>query len=127
MEEKEKPQDAIQDDSNVPEVKGAFIDSLVRNNRKIREDRAQAIFEDAELIFKRKVEDLQVKLNRLKRSRENMLDLSPNSATSLIVAADFDAEAYVNKDMELGIEIRNTEIELDIAKRRYAYLFGKEL
>jgi len=113
--------------TDVPNNKGAFIESLVRNNRKIREDRAQAIFEDAELIFKRKVEDLQVKLNRLKRSRENMLDLSPNNATSLIVAADFDAEEYVNKDMALGIDIRNTEIELDIARKRYSYLFGKTL
>ena len=109
------------------ENKGAFLESLVRNNRKIIEDRALAIFEDAELIFKRKVEDLQVKLNRLKRSRENMLDLSPNNATSLIVAADFNAEEYVNKDMSLGIEIRNTAIELEIAKDRYKYLFGKEL
>jgi len=120
-----------EENTNLEELKetqkGAFLESLVRNNRKIREDRALAIFEDAELIFKRKVEDLQVKLNRLKRSRENMLDLSPNNATSLIVAADFDAEEYVNKDMELGIEIRNTEIELEIAKERYVYLFGKEL
>ena len=120
-----------EENTNLEELKetqkGAFLESLVRNNRKIREDRALAIFEDAELIFKRKVEDLQVKLNRLKRSRENMLDLSPNNATSLIVAADFKAEEYVNKDMELGIEIRNTEIELEIAKERYEYLFGKEL
>lgn len=120
-----------EENTNLEELKekqtGAFLESLVRNNRKIREDRALAIFEDAELIFKRKVEDLQVKLNRLKRSRENMLDLSPNNATSLIVAADFNAEEYVNKDMELGIEIRNTEIELEIAKERYKYLFGKEL
>ncbi len=109
------------------ESTGAFKESLIRNNRKIREDRAQAIFEDAELIFKRKVEDLQVSLNRLKRSRENMLDLSPNNSTSLIVAADFNAEEYVNKDMSLGLNIRNTEIELEIAHKRYKYLFGKEL
>ena len=99
-----------------PEAQGAFIESLVRNNRKIREDRAQSIYEDAELIFKRKVEDLQVKINRLKRERENMLDLSPTNAQSLVLATDFNSEEYVNKDLELGIEIRNTQIMLDIAQ-----------
>jgi hypothetical protein len=38
-------------------VEGAFLLSLKRNNSKIREDRAQAIGEDAQLIYKRKIED----------------------------------------------------------------------
>lgn len=37
---------------------GAFIESLKRNNRQIREDRALNISEDAELLYKRKIEDL---------------------------------------------------------------------
>jgi hypothetical protein len=117
----------LENTMQISENKGAFLESLVRNNKKIREDRAQAIFEDAELIFKRKVEDLRVKINRMKRERDNMLDLSPNNAMSLIVASDFDAEAYVKKDLELGITIRNTEIELEIAEKRYNYLFGKTI
>lgn len=105
------------------EIKGAFFESLVRNNKKIREDRAAAIQEQAELLYKRKVEDLTVEIKRLRRERENMLDLSPENATSLIVASDFDAEAFVNKDLELGIKLRELEIKLDIAKTRYAQLF----
>lgn len=116
-----------ENNKSVEESKGAFLESLVRSNRKIREDRAQAIHEDAELIYKRKVEDLQVRVNRLKRERENLLDLSPTNAQSLVLATDFDAEEYVKKDIELGIDIRNTEIELEIARKRYAYLFGKEI
>ena len=44
---------------------GAFVESLKRNNQKIREDRAIAIAEDAQLIYKREVEDLEIQIKRL--------------------------------------------------------------
>ncbi len=112
------------DETKELEAKGAFASSLLRNNKQIRADRAAAIVENAELIYKRKVEDLEVTLKQLKRDQENMLDLSPTNAQSLVVASDFKGEVYVAKDLALGIEIRNTEISLEIAKKRYEYLFG---
>ena len=104
-------------------MKGAFVESLRRNNRKIREDRAIAIAEDAELIFKREVEDLTTEIKRLRRERDSMLDLSPTNADSLVLASDFDAKVFVGKDLELGIKIRNLEIKLGIATARYRELF----
>ncbi len=106
------------------EMNGAFYTSLKRNNRQIRDDRATAIAEDTSLVYKRKIEDLELAIKKMKREQENMLDLSPANATSLILASDFDCTEYVEKDIELGIKIRNTEITLEIAKKRYAYLFG---
>ena len=103
---------------------GAFMTTLTRNNKKIREDRAISIAEDAELLYKRRVEDLETQIKRKKRDRENMLDLSPATADSLIVASDFKAEDFVTKDLAIGLEIRNLEIALEIAKSRYEYLFG---
>ncbi|MGR8935056.1 MAG: hypothetical protein ACU837_11800 [Gammaproteobacteria bacterium] len=103
---------------------GAFINSLKRNNRQIRADRAAAIAEDTELIYKRKIEDLELSIKKMKREQENMLDLSPTDAQSLILASDFDCALYVEKDIDLGIKIRNTEITLEIARKRYQYLFG---
>jgi hypothetical protein len=106
------------------EIKGAFIESLKRNNKQIRDDRAQAICEDTQLLFKRTIEDLEMKLKRMERERDNMLDLSPSDARSLVLASDFDADAFVNKDVDLGVKIRNERIRLEIAKERYAILFG---
>jgi hypothetical protein len=103
---------------------GAFRDSLVRSNRKIRADRADAIVEDAETIFRRTIEDLRLNIKRMKRERENMLDLSPETSMSLVLASDFDAKEYVSKELELGVSIRNDEIKLEIAEARYLYLFG---
>ena len=103
---------------------GAFVTSLKRNNKQIREDRATAIAEDAQIMYRRKVEDLEVQLKRLRRDRENMLDMSPSDTTSLKLASDFNGETYVNKDIELGVAIRNAELKLEIARRQYEELFG---
>lgn len=103
---------------------GAFLSSLVRNNKKIREDRAQSIAEDAQTLYKREVEDLELKMKKVARERENMLDMSPTSADSLVLATDFDAKAFVEKDISIGVELRNLEIRLEIAKKRYQHLFG---
>jgi len=103
---------------------GAFKESLYRNNSKIRKDRADSIIEDAELIYKREIEDLEVQMKKMQREQENMLDLSPTNAMNLTLASDFDSKIYVDKDIELGVKIRNVEIKLDIARKRYAYLFG---
>ena len=106
------------------EMPGAFVGSLVRNNKKIREDRAIAIAEDAQTIYKREVEDIEMKIKKLKRERENMLDLSPTTSDSLVLASDFDAKAFVEKEIKMGVEIRNLEITLEIASTRYTHLFG---
>jgi hypothetical protein len=105
---------------------GAFLSSLKRNNKQIRDDRATAIADVAQLKYKRKVEDLEMSIRDMKREHDNMLDLSPTNAQSLIIASDFDAEAYIAKDLELGVRIRNEEIRLEIARKRYAFLFGGE-
>lgn len=112
------------DDENVDsELKGAFFDNLNRNNKSIKRDRAIAITEDAKLLYKREIEDMEMQLKRLTRERVNMLDLSPTTADSLILASDFDAPQFVKKDIELGLKVRNLQIAYDIAKESYTKLF----
>lgn len=113
------------EEQKLEEMTGAFVDSLRRNNKKIREDRAIAISEDAQIIYKREVEDMELKIKRLKRERESMLDLSPTTADSLVLATDFDSKDFVEKDIKIGVDIRNLEIKLEIAQKRYNHLFGE--
>lgn len=108
---------------NENELKGAFVASLKRNNKQIKDDRAIAIAEDAELLFKRQVEDLQTKIKKAKREREAMLDLGGTTTTNIIAVSDFKAEEFVAKDLEIGLNIRNLEIKLEIASNRYNELF----
>ena len=110
--------------TDLENMKGAFVESLKRNNSKIKEDRAIAIAEAAELIYKREVEDLGIQIKQMRRERDAMLDLSPKDANSLILASDFNAKEFVYKDLELGVKIRNLEIKLEIAQSRYNGLFN---
>lgn len=104
-------------------LKGSFVASLRRNNKQIRDDRAISISEDAELLYKRKVEDTQTLLKRLRRDRENMLDLAGTDTTKIISPTDFNGEEFVKKDLDLGLKIRETEITLEILQKRYNELF----
>lgn len=106
--------------------KGAFLESLKRNNKQIRDDRAAAIGEDTQLTYKRMIEDIEINIKRLKRKQENMLDLSPANAQNLKLAEDFDVDSYTKEDLSIGITIRNEQLKLEIAKDRYNYLFGGE-
>jgi len=109
--------------TTIDSLKGAFITSLTRNNKKIREDRAIAIGEAAQMLYKREVEDTQLAIKQLKREREGLLDLSPTTADSLVLASDFNPQDFVAKDIAIGVKIRNLEIKLEIASKRYAHLF----
>ena len=111
-------------DLSLNESQGTFINSLKRNNKQIREDRALAIAEDTFMLYKRKIEDLEVSIKRMKREQDNMLDLSPEHAQSLILATDFNADDFVQKDIQIGVNIRNAEITLEIAKKQFKELFG---
>jgi len=109
------------------EMKGSFFSSLTRNNSKIRADRAASISEDAQLRFKRTIEDMVHEKKKLLRERDNMLDLSPTTATSLVLASDFSADDFVAKDLAIGIQLRELDIKLDIAGKRYEELFGEKI
>ena len=110
---------------NEIEPKGDFLKTLQRNNKQIRDDRAKMIYEDAKITYRRRIEDLEMRIRRRRMERNQMLDLSPTDAQSLIMASDFNSEEYVKKDLEIGVTIRNEEIQLEIARARFETLFGK--
>ncbi|QIY91773.1 hypothetical protein [Chryseobacterium gallinarum] len=106
------------------ELTPRFIKSLQRNNDQIREDRARTIGEDAQLIYRRRVEDIELSIKRLEREQEGLIDISPLDRNSLTFA-DFNSETFVQKDIELSLTIRNLNIQLEVAQKRFEYLFAK--
>lgn len=113
--------------AEVETLEGAFLDSLKRNNKQIRDDRAESIGEEAQITYKREVEDIALRIRGLRREQENMLDMSAKTSYDLKIAEDFNPRTYVDQDIAIGIKIRNEEIKLEIAKKRYEYLFGGTL
>lgn len=108
------------------DLKPRFIESLKRNNDQIREDRAVAIGEDSQLIYRRRVEDIALKIKKIEREQEGLIDVSPLDKNSLTFA-DFQPEEFVERDLELSLILRNLNIQLEIAEKRFEYLFGKKL
>ena len=104
---------------------GAFVASLKRTNKSIKSDRAEAIGEDAQMAFRRSIEDMQMDAKRMVRAQSNMLDLSPDNSYSLMLGKDFDSAKFVEEDAKLGLEMRNLGIKLEIATARYTELFGE--
>ncbi len=126
MDEKEVKKVNVEDEDKLNTYKGKFIDSLKRNNRKIKTDRAISITEDTQLLYKRAVEDLDIKIKKMKRDQKNSLDLSPSDSRSLTPAKDFDSDGFVEDDINLAIKIKQSELSLEVAKKRYEELFGGE-
>ncbi|ASE63250.1 hypothetical protein EGY07_21010 [Chryseobacterium indologenes] len=108
------------------EPRPRFIESLKRNNDQIREDRARTIGEDSELIYRRRVEDIELMIKRLEREQEALIDISPLDRNSLTFA-DFNSETFVQKDIELSLTLRNLNIQLEVTRKRFEYLFGKKI
>lgn len=105
-------------------VTGSFREKLQRNNKEIRNDRADAIVEDAELIYSRTIQDIELENKKLGREREGLIDLSPSDKNSLVLASDFNAKGFVDKDLQIGLKIRENNIKLEVLRARYAELFG---
>lgn len=109
--------------SELQKKQGALASTLLRNRKQIVEERAISIFEDAELVYKRKKEDLEKDIKKLIRARDAKLDLSPTNITNMIVAENFDPDKFMVEDIELSKQIREKSILLSIVTARYNYLF----
>ena len=108
------------------EMKGAFVESLKRSAKDIKQDRAESVAEDLELSMSRTLENTRRDLKKLTRKRSGMLDLSPQNTISLIMAESFDADGFSDEYLRLGLEIRELEIKLEVAQKSYNHLFGGE-
>ena len=106
-------------------VKGSLYQSLERSNKQIRQERGDAIAEDLEMIYKRNVEDIQLKIRQKTRDRANMFDFSPTNSQSLVLMKDLESATIKDKDMEISLELRELKIRLEIAEGRYLELFAK--
>lgn len=116
---------ATEEKPDVVEKTGFLDESLSRTNKQIRAERGDSAKEDLEMVYKREVEDWEVKIKRLNRKRLNNFDFAPTSTQSLVVGRDMDAGDVKEQDLKLANEIRNATIKLRIAMKSYNFLFGE--
>ena len=107
--------------------KGLFYQNNTRDFKKLKADRAESVTEDAEIAYKRHIEDYCRDLREISRRRENlMLELAPTTTyDATVVPADFDVNKFMAEDEKLGIRSRELTIKLEIMLDRYETLFGE--
>lgn len=115
------------DDAVKQEPKGTFQQSLYRNNKQIRADRANSIIATAQIQYKRAIEDLATGIQQAGWDLEGLLDLSPTNTQSLVLASDFNALDFVQKDQALRLKIYNEKIKLKELIAGYVELFGENI
>lgn len=107
---------------------GHLAESLLRNNRQIKADRAMTIISDLKKQYKRKIEDLVTELERFHMSREAIIDaLSPNTATTNVIGVGFDSGEFVEGDEAFLKNVWERETRIKGMVMRYRYLFGNDV
>lgn len=107
---------------------GGFLrESLNRNNKEIKKDRAETIHEDLQMVFSRSVEDTAAELKKTKREIVNMYDFSPTTTESLVLASNLNGKLINQQDTELRLKVRELTILLEVKQEAYRELFGKDL
>lgn len=106
-------------------LKGVFGASISRSSKEIRRDRGLAIYEEAELLYKRRIEDVETVIKRLNREKTMMTDFAPGDKNSLNFA-DFDGNKFVARSEELVLQVREKRVLLNELKNEYNRLFGEK-
>jgi len=105
-------------------VEAPFLSEMLsRTSKQIREDRGKDIYEDLEVEYQRKVQDLGREIDRLNREQNRAFDFSPNSSTSLVVK-NVKGVDVMEDDLKACVAIRELRIKANMAKERYNFLFG---
>ena len=113
--------------SEEKKTQGLFLANLTRDFKQLKRDRAESVAEDAEIAYKRHIEDICRALRENKRKTENlMLELAPTTSfDATVVPANFDVNKFMEADEKLGLDTRNLSIRLEIMLDRYETLFGE--
>lgn len=108
------------------DVKGNFLQSLLRGPGAIKATKAMSIYEETKMKFQAKVDELRLDIRKKEREMEDRLDLSPDDALSLKFAANFDCESFVNEQINTCNLISKSKLRLKEAEARFEYLFGEK-
>ena len=75
-------------------------------------------------IYRREIQELARLIQYLKKQQEDLAGMALTEAEASEIADAIDSGAYVSKEIEIGVKIRDLEKKLELAKKRYQFLFG---
>lgn len=102
-----------------------FIRNLTLSNKTIKGNRAKLIAEDAEEAQNTLLRNLKKELRDLRRKRESLEDMYPESEFSLRVTKEnFNPVTWANELQAAKVAISMKEVEVKLAEETYNDWFG---
>jgi hypothetical protein len=95
------------------------------NEKPTGSQRATAGSEDAKSLYKREIQSLAHLISLLKMEQEEIANLTPTDEQTKEITNAIDSGAYVSKEIEIGVKIRDLEKKLETARKRFQFLFGE--
>jgi hypothetical protein len=106
---------------------GQFYKIMAQSSKEIKQYKIAAITEGLNFAYKARIEEIEREIRSKKWRLEEMMDLFPSTTQSLVIGKDFNPKEFVTEDLQIHVDLRNLEIMLDIAKRRYKFLTGLDI
>ena len=105
------------------ENRGSNIAFTMGNEKPKASKKATVASKDAASLYKREMQNLERLIRLLKKERDNMAKRPLTDKQTSKITDAIDSGAYVSKEIEIGVKIRDLEKKLDTARKRFQFLF----
>lgn len=106
------------------EVKGLLYDTLNRSGKQVLQDRASDIVTDTRYDYEYTLRQMEKEIRDKKAEQKTNMDLSPISKDALSFTNTFKTKEWVQKDVELTVEIARLELKYQALNARFRELYG---
>lgn len=96
---------------------GKFEEILTTTGDAVLQKRAKNLAQATKETFEDEKRDLEKRIRKIENDIISMEDLSIRSTQALVVGEDLDTAAWVRKRVNLALELRDLNIELDTVKK----------
>jgi len=96
---------------------GKFEEILTTTGDAVLQKRAKNLAQATKETFEDEKRDLEKRIRKIENDIISMEDLSVRSTQALVVGEDLDTAAWVRKRVNLALELRDLNIELDTVKK----------
>ena len=96
---------------------GKFESILTTTGDAVLQKRAKNLAQATKETFEDEKRDLEKRIRKIENDIISMEDLSVRSTQALVVGEDLDTAAWVRKRVNLALELRDLNIELDTVKK----------
>lgn len=96
---------------------GKFTDILTVTGDALIQKRAENVSLETKDVFEDEKRNVEKRIRAIKNEITSMEDLSVKSTQTLIVGENLNTKDWVNKRINLALELRDREIELETIKK----------